>query len=158
MHPWMQVDAFELAVETPPAVRVRAEAAPLQPSPQEGGAQAVALAAAAPTPGTAHRQRPMSLGLSRRRSSMAPWAHTALASSSKANASPLKLANLPGAAERWVLGRHASCHLPIYFLTLCSLLHADYYVSGRQQAGRQPLVSRAKSAAMPLVLAFLQAA
>ncbi|KAL4423699.1 hypothetical protein ABPG75_001000 [Micractinium tetrahymenae] len=89
-----EVDAFELAVETPPAAN---DAPPRSPAQlHQPPALAAALAAAAPAePGTAQRQRPMSLGLSRRRSSLAPWAaHTALTSSSKANQSPLKL-NLP---------------------------------------------------------------
>ncbi|KAL4446368.1 hypothetical protein ABPG77_003175 [Micractinium sp. CCAP 211/92] len=94
-----EVDAFELAVETPPAAK---DAPPRSPSqqPQPPGV-AAALAAAAPAePGTAQRQRPMSLGLSRRRSSLAPWAaHAALASSSKANQSPLKLHLPRGAAD-----------------------------------------------------------
>ncbi len=97
--PPVQVDAFELAVETPPAAK---DAPPRSPSqqPQPPGV-AAALAAAAPAePGTAQRQRPMSLGLSRRRSSLAPWAaHAALASSSKANQSPLKLHLPRGAAD-----------------------------------------------------------
>ena len=106
----MQVDAFELAVETPPAAGAPADRRQVAEeggrTPQRGDGQqgvARALAAAAPTPGTAMRQRAMSLGLSRRRSSAVPWpVHTALASSSKANQSPLKLSMRPGAAaQRW---------------------------------------------------------
>ena len=101
----LQVDAYELAVETPPAARAEAAAAPSASSPPRAVGQpgiAQALAAAAPTPGTALCQRPMSLGLSRRRSSMAPWAaHTVLASATKAQPSPLKLAVPRDAAEGW---------------------------------------------------------
>jgi hypothetical protein len=109
--PALQVDAFELAVETPPAAGAPADrrqaAEEVGRTPQCGDGQqgvARALAAAAPTPGTAMRQRAMSLGLSRRRSSAVPWpVHAALASSSKANQSPLKLSMRPGAAsQRWV--------------------------------------------------------
>lgn len=99
---YRQVDAFELAVETPPAPKARgqvvAQAQAERRTPPRALQAAVgqALAAAAPTPGTALRQqRAMSLGLSRRRSSMVAWpVPAALASSSKANQSPLKL-NVP---------------------------------------------------------------
>lgn len=95
--PCPQVDAFELAVETPPATKDAPPRPPLQ-QPQPPGLAPVLAAAAPVEPGTAQQQRPMSLGLSRRRSSLAPWAaHAALASSSKANQSPLKL-HLPGGA------------------------------------------------------------
>lgn len=103
------MDAFELAVETPPVAKPRGDSsrpADVQSTPPQGGDRqqrgvARALAAAAPTPGTAMRQRAMSLGLSRRRSSAVAWpVHTALASSSKAgNASPLKLSMPPGVTQ-----------------------------------------------------------
>ena len=96
-----QVDAFELAVETPPAAKARGQGAAqverrTPPPRARQAAVGQALDAAAPTPGTALRQqRAMSLGLSRRRSSMVAWpVPAALASSSKANQSPLKL-NVP---------------------------------------------------------------
>ncbi|PRW60889.1 transducin beta 3 isoform A [Chlorella sorokiniana] len=122
-----EVDAFELAVETPPAAKARgqpaAQAQPERRTPPRARQAAVgqALAAAAPTPGTALRQqRAMSLGLSRRRSSMVAWPVTAaLASSSKANQSPLKLNvppramqerddGMPAAARRSMLGAGAA--------------------------------------------------
>lgn len=97
------MDAFELAVETPPAAKARGQGAAqaerrTPPRARQAGV-GQALAAAAPTPGTALRQqRAMSLGLSRRRSSMVAWpVPAALASSSKANQSPLKL-NVPARA------------------------------------------------------------
>ena len=94
-----QVDAFELAVETPPAAKPRGKdhsadghATPQQRGGRQQAGAAHALEAAAPTTGTAMRQRAMSLGLSRRRSSMVAWPmHTAMASSTKASQSQLKL-------------------------------------------------------------------
>lgn len=99
-----EVDAFDLAVETPPAFKPRNgkdRAAGTErgtPPRQAVGRQ---LAAAAPTPATVRRQRAMSLGLSRRRSSMAvAWPpHAALASSTKAKQSPLRLSMRAGAEQ-----------------------------------------------------------
>lgn len=100
-----EVDAFELAVETPPASKPRgqdrAAVAERDTPPQGRHGLARKLAAVAPTPGTVQRQRAMSLGLSRRRSSVAvAWpVHAVLASSTKANQSPLKL-SMPAVEAR----------------------------------------------------------